>query len=95
MFPKMAEAIGFGLRAAWFLKHDGGEIAQKKAPLARLEEELAASRENVRAVCDTEAALRDAKKKRLALEEKKDAIAAKLSACERNWRKERKRTILP
>lgn len=79
---KAADRLNQARRTLSPKKGDGGEIAQKKATLARLEEELAASRENVRAVCDTEAALRDAKKKRLALEEKKDAIAAKLSACD-------------
>ena len=38
------------------------KIEEKKAALAAMEEELAHSRENVRATCDTEAALREAKK---------------------------------
>ena len=79
---KAADRLNQARRTLSPKRGDGGEIAQKKAELARLESELAASRENVRASCDTEAALREAKKKRLALEEKKDAIAAKLAACD-------------
>ena len=79
---KAADRLNQARRTLSPKKGDGGEIAQKKAALAAMEEELAHSRENVRATCDTEAALREAKKKRIALEEKKNAIAAKLSACD-------------
>lgn len=79
---KAADRLNQARRTLSPKKGDGGEIAQKKAALAAMEDELARSRENVRATCDTEAALRDAKKKQLALEEKKKAIAAKLAACD-------------
>lgn len=79
---KAADRLNQARRTLSPKKGDGGEIAQKKAELAALEAELAKSRENVRAVCDTEAALREAKKKRLALEEKKNEAAAKLAACD-------------
>lgn len=79
---KAADRLNQARRTLSPKKGDGGEIAQKKAALAAMEDELARSRENVRATCDTEAALREAKKKQLALEEKKKAIAAKLAACD-------------
>lgn len=79
---KAAERLNQARRTLSPKKGDGGEIAQKKAALAAMEEELSRSRENVRATCETEAALRDAKNKRLALEEKKNAMAAKLAACD-------------
>ncbi len=79
---KAADRLNQARRTLSPKKGDGGEIAQKKAALAAMEDELSRSRENVRATCDTQAALREAKKKRLALEEKKNAIAAKLSACD-------------
>ena len=66
---KAADRLNQARRTLSPKKGDGGEIAQKKAALAAMEEELAHSRENVRATCDTEAALREAKKKRIALEE--------------------------
>ena len=79
---KAADRLNQARRTLSPKKGDGGEIAQKKAALAAMEDELARSRENVRATCETEAALREAKKKQLALEEKKKAIAAKLAACD-------------
>ena len=79
---KAADRLNQARRSLSPKKGDGGEIAQKKAELEALEAELEKSRANVRATCDTEAALREAKKKRIALEEKKNALSAKCAACD-------------
>lgn len=79
---KAAERINQARRALSPKKGDGGEIALRREELAALEKELQDARENVRAVCDTDAALRDARQKRQTLEEKKNALAEKCAACD-------------